>query len=242
MRYLLEISYKGTNYHGWQIQKNALTVQQEVNRALETLVLKPVSTLGSGRTDTGVHALQQFAHFDSDTIINLQKFIFQLNAILPKDIFIKSLTQVDSNFNARHDAKSRSYQYRISTTKNPFLEDVCCFYFQRNIDMDLLNLCAKIILQNTDFQSFSKYKTDVNHFECTIFDAIWHQQHELITFEISANRFLRGMVRALVGTMLEVGIGKLSITDFENIIKKKDRCAAKYAAPPQGLFLTKVQY
>lgn len=239
---MVEISYKGTNYHGWQIQKNAHTVQQEINNALEILLLQPIVSVGSGRTDTGVHAEQQFAHFDCEKIKNLEKIIFQLNAILPKDIFAKSIIQVDANFNARHDAKTRSYQYRIATTKNPFLENLCCFYFQRNIDLLALNECAKLVLQNTDFQSFSKYKTDVSHFDCTIMEAKWQLENGLLLFDITANRFLRGMVRALVGTMLEVGIGKLSVDQFQQIIAKKDRCAAKYAALPQGLFLTKVQY
>lgn len=239
---MLEISYKGTFYHGWQIQINANSVQQELNSALKKILKADIITYGSGRTDKGVHAEQQYVHFDFEIIHNIDKFIFQLNAILPKDIYAKRILVVDSNFNARHDPLYRSYEYRISLQKNPFLENLCCFYFQRNLNIEIMNQSAELLLQHSDFQSFSKYKTDVENFNCTISTAIWKYENDLLIFHITANRFLRGMVRAIVGTLLEVGIGKLNKQDFENIILKKDRCAAKYAAPPQGLFLTKVQY
>lgn len=242
MRYLLEISYKGTNYHGWQIQINAHSVQEELNNALKILLSQEISTIGSGRTDTGVHATQQFVHFDSNEITDFTQFLFRLNAILPKDIFAKKIISVADNFSARHDAVLRSYEYRISQTKNPFLENQCCYFYKRDLDIEKMNRAAKYLYQYSDFQSFSKYKTAVKDFECLISHAKWQYESELLVFHISANRFLRGMVRAIVGTMLDVGMGKIKVEEFEKIILKKDRCAAKFAAPPEGLFLTQVKY
>lgn len=242
MRYVLELSYKGTNYHGWQRQINAHTVQDELNNALRKITKTDVETIGSGRTDTGVHAAQQFVQFDHSLIENPAKFILQLNAILPFDIFIKHIYLAENEFSARFDAVERSYEYRISFTKNPFLKDLCCYYFKPKLNLDLMNEACSILLKHIDFQSFSKYKTEVNHFECTISEAKWQIESELLVFHISANRFLRGMVRAIVGTMLKVGEGNISVSEFEQIILKKDRIYAKAAAPPEGLFLTKVRY
>ncbi len=242
MRYVLELSYKGTNYHGWQIQKNAHTVQAEINNGIQTLLKQPVETIGSGRTDTGVHAEEQFLQFDFDEKFDASKFIFRLNAILPPDIFIKNIYAASDDFSVRFNAIQRSYVYKISLTKNPFLKDICCFYFKQMPDVELMNKAAKILLQHTDFQSFSKYHTAVNHFDCTITIAYWEIQNEMLTFHISANRFLRGMVRTIVGTLLEVGQKNISIEDFEQIILKRDRIFAKASVPPQGLFLSKVKY
>lgn len=242
MRYLLEIAYKGTAYHGWQIQKNAHTVQVELNNALSIYFKIKTETIGSGRTDTGVHCEQQFAHFDYSEKVIFNDFIHRINAILPKDILVRNIYHVSSEFNARFDAQSRSYQYRISKSKNPFLTHLCCFYFKTTIDVEKMNRAANILLKHTDFQSFCKYKTEVNHFECTISEAYWKEENGLLVFNITANRFLRGMVRAIVGTLLEIGIGKLPEAEFENIIMLKDRKFAKFAAPPEGLFLTKVTY
>lgn len=242
MRYLLEIAYKGTAYHGWQVQKNANTVQDELNKALFTYFKTKIDTIGSGRTDTGVHCEQQFAHFDFPEKIQINDVIYRINAMLPKDILVKNIVHVPPDFNARFDAISRSYQYRISKSKNPFLINQCCLYYRDYIDVEKMNSAAQILLQHTDFQSFSKYKTEVNHFECTIFEAIWKEENGLLIFYITANRFLRGMVRAIVGTLLEIGTGKLPVSEFEKILLLKDRKYAKFAAPPEGLFLTKVTY
>lgn len=242
MRYLLEIAYKGTNYHGWQIQNNAHTVQEELNTALFKYFKIKIATIGSGRTDTGVHCEQQFVHFDFFEKFNFGDLLYHINAILPKDIIVKNVYSVSSDFNARFDATSRSYQYRISRSKNPFLIHLCCFYFKSNINIVKMNEAAQVLLQHTDFQSFSKYKTAVNHYECIITKALWKEENGLLLFDITANRFLRGMVRAIVGTLLEIGIGKLTSKDFEQIINQKDRKYAKFAAPPEGLFLTEVSY
>jgi tRNA pseudouridine38-40 synthase len=242
MRYVLELSYKGTNYHGWQRQINAHTVQDELNAAIRKIAKSEIETIGSGRTDTGVHATQQYVQFDCEEIINPPKFILQLNAVLPFDIFIHRIYKVDNEFSTRFDAIERSYEYRISFTKNPFLKDLCCYYFKPKPNLDLMNEACSILLKHIDFQSFSKYKTEVNHFECTISEAKWQLESDLLVFHISANRFLRGMVRAIVGTMLKVGEGNISVSEFEQIILKKDRIYAKAAAPAEGLFLTKVKY
>jgi tRNA pseudouridine38-40 synthase len=240
--YILEIAYKGTNYHGWQIQKNAHTVQEELNNAIASLLSEPVDTLGSGRTDTGVHAEQQFLQFETVIKFDPEKFLFQVNSILPKDIFVKHIFYAYTYFNVRHNATKRSYEYRISRWKNPFLNDICFFYYPRNLNVGLMNKAAKTLTRHIDFQSFSKYKTAVEHFECTIFEAYWQEKNGLLIFHITANRFLRGMVRAIVGTLLEVGLGKIDIEKFEQIILAKDRKAAKHAAPPEGLFLTNIKY
>lgn len=242
MYFVLDISYKGTNYHGWQIQNNALTIQNVINSALSTLLLHGVATLGSGRTDTGVHARQQFVQFETGAIGDYAKFVFQLNAILPKDIFVKHLYTTQEGFNVRFDAVKRTYVYQISLQKNPFLIDLCCFYFQRSVDVNLLNECSKLLLEENDYQSFSKYKTNVNHFDCNIYEAYWESVDDMLYFNITANRFLRGMVRALVGTLLEVGTKKIDINKFQEIMLARDRKAAKHAVPAQGLFLSKVDY
>ncbi|MDX2189237.1 MAG: tRNA pseudouridine(38-40) synthase TruA [Bacteroidota bacterium] len=242
MKYILEISYKGTLYHGWQIQKNAHTVQAELNKAINTLLKTEIETFGSGRTDTGVHAKQQFVEFIYDDVIDSKLFLFKLNALLPKDIYVHHIYTAESNFSVRHDAIKRSYDYHISLVKNPFKQEICCFLFQKSIDVDLMNSAAKVLLNYTDFQSFCKYHSDVDHYICTIYEAYWERENDDLIFHITANRFLRGMVRAIVGTLIEIGLRKINISDFEKIILEKDRKAAKYAVPPEGLFLTKVQY
>ncbi len=241
MRYFIELAYRGTHYHGWQIQANAHTVQETLNKALQTLLKEEVSTIGSGRTDTGVHAAQQFVHVDTQKPLQAQPHIYQLNALLPPDIVIKQIWQVSDKAHARFDAVSRTYEYRISTEKNPFLADLCYLY-TKPLDIWDMNKAAALLLQYTDFESFSKVKTDVNHFHCQIVEAKWQSQGDLFIFNITANRFLRGMVRAIVGTLLEVGIGKLTIAQFEDVINAKDRKNAGRSVPPAGLFLTKVQY
>jgi tRNA pseudouridine38-40 synthase len=241
LRYFIELAYRGTNYHGWQIQANALSVQEAFNKALSTLLKEDVMTIGSGRTDTGVHALQQFVHFDTEKQVFPHPHIYQLNALLPSDIVVKEIYQVSAHAHARFDAVARSYEYRISTCKNPFLPDMYYLY-TKPLDINQMNEAALLLLQYTDFECFSLVKTDVNHFNCQIYMARWEVSNELLIFYIQANRFLRGMVRAIVGTLTEVGLGKLSIAGFEKIIQSKDRKKAGRAMPPGGLFLTQVQY
>jgi tRNA pseudouridine38-40 synthase len=239
-KYFLEISYKGTNYHGWQIQKNAHSVQQEFNNALFKLFQTKISSIGSGRTDTGVHAEQQFVQVEMEKEIN-DDHIFKLNHILPPDISINNFFRVKERSSVRYDAVSRTYEYRICRVKNPFLQDMVCFFW-KDLDIDKMNMAAKVLLKFNDFESFSKVNTSTPHFLCDMFKAEWFQKGDLLIFRIEANRFLRGMVRAIVGTLLEVGLGRLSVAEFEKIIEKKDRKAAGRAAPASGLFLIKIKY
>ncbi len=240
-RYFLEVAYNGTNYHGWQMQANAHTVQAELNRALETLLRQPVETLGSGRTDTGVHATQQFVHLDCESDLTAGSFLHSLNALLPPDVVANSIFAVSQTAHARFDAISRSYEYRICHEKNPFLPKMC-YRYRVHPDVIAMNAAARLLLQYEDFECFSKVKTDVNTFHCTITRAEWVYEGRLLVFHISANRFLRGMVRAIVGTLLEVGEGKMTVAQFEQIILSKDRKKAGRAVPPEGLFLTRVEY
>lgn len=244
MRYLIELSYKGTEFHGWQTQPNAMSVQQSIEDALSTLFRQKIQIVGSSRTDTGVHCNQQFAHLDLETLMevtNLEKITFQLNAILPKSIAIKRIFNVSTDFHARFDAKYRIYQYRIMKQKNPFWSDLSYFY-KPTLDLELMNQAGEIMLEYIDYQCFSKVHTDVYTFNCKIEYAYWEQQDGFLLFNIKADRFLRGMVRAIVGTMLDVGLGKTSLDDFEKIILSKNRNNAGRAVPPEGLTLMKVGY
>lgn len=242
MRYFIELAYKGTPFCGWQIQPNAITVQEEIEKALSLLLRKPVGITGSSRTDTGVHALQQFAHFDlEDAIPHIPKLIYNLNGILRREIVIKNIYPVSNEAHSRFDAIYRRYQYRITQTKNPFFYEVSLLH-RMNFDIEKMNEAAQQLLKYIDFQCFSKVKTDVATFNCKIEFAYWEQQNEFLLFNIKADRFLRGMVRAIVGTLLEVGAGKLSITDFEQIILSKDRNKAGKAVAAHGLTLMEVGY
>lgn len=240
MRYFLEISYKGTRYHGWQIQPNALTVQEVLNKALSTLLGEPVDTLGSGRTDTGVHASVQVVHFNTEREIK-DSFLLSINALLPKDVSVQWIRAVNDDAHARFDATQRSYIYKIALQKNPFDQELVWFY-RGQPDVELMNRAAALLLKHTDFECFSKVHTEVNNFNCTITKAYWEQNGSSLHFHITANRFLRGMVRAIVGTLIEVGKGKCSIEDFEKILLSKDRNKAGMAAPPEGLYLCEVSY
>lgn len=240
-RYFLELGYKGTGYHGWQIQGNALTVQEIVEDAISVLLRDSTSILGSGRTDTGVHASQQFVHFDADEITERDTFIKKLNGVLPKDIAAFELRPVTPGAHARFSAKWRSYEYRISIQKNPFEEDLSWFCYYK-LDVSRMNEAAELLLHYLDFECFSRVKTEVNHFECKIKEAYWEQIGQHLIFHITANRFLRGMVRAIVGTLVLVGRGKLDLEEFRAIILSKKRIRAGSSAPAQGLFLTKVVY
>jgi tRNA pseudouridine38-40 synthase len=240
LRYFIDIAYKGTAYHGWQIQPNANTVQAEVNKALSILLKQHTETLGSGRTDTGVHALSQFVHFDSDLELN-NRLIRSINAILPKDIVVKSLHLMTPEAHARFDAVSRAYIYKISTTKNPFQENQAWLY-THPLNLDAMNEAALLLLHHTDFQCFSKVHTEVLNFNCTITKARWYQEGEMIYFEITANRFLRGMVRAIVGTMVEVGRGLKTVADFQKVLDSQERSKAGMSASPDGLYLCDIRY
>jgi len=241
-RYFLELAYNGTNYSGWQIQPNAMTVQEQINNVLTKLNHTiPINIVGCGRTDSGVHASQFFAHFDFKTIEDLQTFKFKMNNMLPKDIVIHQIIEVKRDAHARFDATQRTYHYHIITSKNPFLVDTTLLFTQP-LDIEKMNQASKALLNYTDFECFSKVKTDVTNFNCIIAKAEWIKTENGYTFIISANRFLRNMVRAIVGTMLEIGAGEKSIEDLHQIIKSKNRSKAGKSVLPNGLFLAKVKY
>tara|TARA_R110001632_G_scaffold6324_1_gene25718 strand:- start:57704 stop:58429 length:726 start_codon:yes stop_codon:yes gene_type:complete len=241
LRYFIELSYKGTNYHGWQIQPDATSVQEEINKAISTILQEEIQVVGAGRTDAGVHASQMFAHFD--TLSNLSdEYIYKFNSILPNEIVIHSLKNVLDDKHARFDAINRSYEYRIYLGRNPFLLDTTWQFHQKELNLEKMNEAASILLEYEDFESFSKVKTDVKTFNCKITKAVWKQEGENLIFYITANRFLRNMVRAIVGTLIEVGLGKKSIQDFRQIIESKKRSEAGLSVPAQGLFLTKIKY
>ena len=240
MRYLIEFSYLGTAYHGWQIQPDAISVQEKLNKALSTIYQQEIEVVGAGRTDTGVHASQMFAHFDVDQLKD--ELVFKLNSILPNDIAIKAITEVDAEKHARFDAVSRSYEYRIWLGRNPFLLDFSWQIHSQKPNVSLMNEAAKLLLTYKDFQCFSKVKTDVYTYNCDVTEAFWKQENEALTFYISANRFLRNMVRAIVGTLLDVGLGRISVDDFKVIIESKNRSNAGLSVPAKGLFLTNITY
>ena len=240
-RYFIELSYKGTNYHGWQIQKNATGVQQLLNKALSLKTGRDIETVGSGRTDKGVHALQQFAHFDIDKKIIGEQLTFQLNRLLPNDIVVKNICEVSPEAHARFEATARSYLYKINQVKDPFLINTS-YYRRGDLDIKLMNQAAGLLTGTQDFESFSKVKTDVNHFLCTISKSEWTQKGDKIYYSVTADRFLRGMVRTLVGTMLDIGTGKIDLAELKDIIGSLDRKRAGRAVPAHGLYLTEVKY
>lgn len=241
MRYFLEIAYDGTDYHGWQSQPNARTVQQVLTKSMETILRQPIETVGSGRTDTGVHASQQFVHFEVNSLLPEPEFCRRLNRLLPSDISAKALYPVGPAAHARFDAVHRTYEYRITLEKNPFLPRYA-HYLSRPVDIDQLNAAAALLLQFEDFTTFSKVKGDTLHYRCQMHQAFWRQQGPDLFFTIRANRFLRGMVRLVVGTLLDVGTGKISVEAFRAILASEDRRQASGAAPAPGLFLSQVSY
>lgn len=241
MRYFLELGYKGTNYHGWQRQPNGLSVQEVVETALSTVLRQPISITGSGRTDAGVHARQQFAHFVMDTPLP-EHLVRSVNKLIPPDIALYACFPVRDDDHARFSATHRYYQYHISPQKDPFREALT-YVFTLQLDVQPMNEGAGILLKHTDFESFSKVKTDVKTFNCRIDRAVWEQRpNGDLVFHIQADRFLHGMVRAIVGTLLLVGQERLSIPEFEQIILARNRQRAGPAAPAAGLFLTEVGY
>jgi tRNA pseudouridine38-40 synthase len=241
MRYFFEIAYNGTHYHGWQNQANAIGVQQVVENALSKLLHEEIEIVGSGRTDAGVHCRQQFFHADIDTEFDSGSFLVRVNSFLPKDIAICKIRRAIPSAHARYNAIDRSYVYKITQVKDPFLNGYA-YYFFKPVDILLMNQACALLVGIHDFESFCKVKTDVNNFKCEIKKAMWIKKNDLLFFEITANRFLRGMVRAIVGTMLELGSGKISLSDFNQIIESKDRKKAGMNVPPDGLYLNKVTY
>lgn len=241
MRFLFEISYLGTAYSGWQSQLNATGIQEIVEKCLSTVLRQKLTIVGSGRTDTGVHCAQQFFHVDIDKSIDREKLIMQMNSFLPDDIAIRTISQIKPDASARYDAVERSYEYIITRRKDPLRKGLAFHYF-KEIDIKTMNKAAALLVGTHDFEAFSKVKTDVNHFICTIKEAEWNQKGDLLVFNITANRFLRGMVRAVVGTLLDTGTGKITIKTLQDILKSKDRKKAGMNVPAEGLYLTKVKY
>ena len=241
MRYFIQLSYNGSSYHGWQIQPNAVTVQETIQDALSKLLNTNISITGAGRTDTGVHAFQMFAHFDVDETLDTENLTFKLNSFLPKDIAIQSIFQVNADAHSRFHAIKRSYDYKISLKKNVFLFDYT-HYVHQKLDVDKMNEAANILLEYTNFQCFSKSNTDVKTYNCKIEQAQWKQEGNLLIFTISADRFLRNMVRAIVGTLLNIGLSKIAVSDMHKILASKDRSEAGFSVPSKGLYLTEVLY
>jgi tRNA pseudouridine38-40 synthase len=241
MRFFITFSYNGTNYHGWQKQPNAVSVQETLENALSTILNNKINLIGAGRTDTGVHAKQMFAHFDYENKINKDNIIHKTNSLLPKDIVVIDIIEVHDTAHARFNAKKRTYQYHINPNKNAFTIDQS-WYFHQKLDVDLMNQAAALLLNHTNFQSFSKVNTDVNTFDCKIYEAFWIIENHQLIFTITADRFLRNMVRAIVGTIVLIGLGKITLKDFEQIIINKNRSEAGFSVPACGLFLTKIEY
>jgi len=240
MRYFLEVSYKGTSYSGFQSQKNANTIQAEVEKAFKILLKEEIQLTGSSRTDTGVHALQNYFHFDTKSELSSQ-LLYNLNALLPGDIAVRNLYKVRDEAHCRFDAITREYKYYVYQKKNPFLEGKA-YYYPYTLDVELMQKAATIIKAYSDFTSFSKRNTQVKSFTCDIQESHWIIEGECFIYQVKANRFLRGMVRALVATMLKVGRNKTNPDNFRTIIESKDCTLADFSAPPEGLFLVQVAF
>ena len=242
MRYLLELSFNGTNYNGWQIQPNSITVQEVIEKALNVVLNQKIDVVGAGRTDAGVHATYFCLHFDSFNSIDDKKdFIFKLNSFLKSDICVINLQMVGDDFHARFDALTRTYNYKLTTRKNPFLKDQA-YYLRRDLDFEKMNLAALKLFNYTNFKCFSKSNTDVKTYNCSIKKAVWVYHDNCWIFEISANRFLRNMVRAIVGTLIEIGEGKYEICHLDTVIKSQNRELAGYSVPAHGLYLVNILY
>ena len=238
MRFFIEFSYKGDNYHGWQVQPNANTVQEEINKALSLILNDKIEVTGAGRTDAGVHAKQMFAHFDFDS--HNQDLIFKLNNFLPNDIVIHDILQVKDNANCRFDALSRTYEYHIIQKKNPF--NNMAYLIKKKLDIEAMNQSCKYILGKQDFTSFSKVKTQTFTNDCNVMFAKWRVLDNQLIFTIKADRFLRNMVRAVVGTLIDIGVGKIAVDDMRKVIDAKDRSVSGVSVPAHALFLSSVQY
>ncbi len=241
-RYFFEISYKGTNFFGWQIQPNQISVQENIEKALSNLNKGlPVKIVGCGRTDTGVHSSQYFFHCDLDIELSVSNIIFKVNAMVSKDISIKNVFKVNNKAHARFDAISRTYHYFIHNDKDAFIHETS-WYNHKEYDLDLMNEACTLLLNHSNFECFSKVKTEVNNFNCNISKALWLKTDKGLVFTVTANRFLRNMVRAIVGTLLDVGLEKISISEFKKILDSNNRSEAGQSVPACGLFLGNIEY
>ena len=240
MRYFIDISYDGSNYHGWQIQPNADTVQHQINLAFSTILNEEINVLGAGRTDTGVHAKKMIAHFDTNQTIDFEKFKYRINGFLKNDISLNDIYKVKDDAHARFSAISRTYEYRISRTKNPF--SVNSYFLLRDLDFQSMKKACKFLHGSHDYTSFAKLHSENYTNNCEVYIANWKEDENLLIFNIKANRFLRNMVRAIVGTLIEIGEGKISFSDIETILMSKDRANAGYSVPANGLSLIDIEY
>ena len=239
-RYFLEVSYLGTRYAGFQVQKNANSIQSEVEKALGILFRRTLSLTGSSRTDAGVHALQNYFHFDIELNVNVD-MVYNMNALLPGDISVTGLKLVAPDHHCRFDAIARRYTYHIYRFKNPFLEDRA-YYYPYTLDLNMLQEAAKVLFSYRDYKAFSKRRTQVHTHDCNILESEWSLQERQVIYNIQGNRFLRGMVRGLVGTMLHVGRGKMTLQEFKRVIEQKNSSLVDFSVPAKGLFLTEVIY
>ena len=242
-RYFIFISYKGTSYHGWQMQPNSVTVQQILEESLSVVLNEKISTIGAGRTDTGVHATFFCAHFESISpdLMESWNLVFRLNQYLPSDISVNSIKKVVPDANARYSAVSRTYKYYISKVKDPFFDN-SSWYLHGKIDIPAMNEACKMLYNHSDFTSFSRLHSGTKSNICKIYNTGWEESDNRLIFTIKADRFLRNMVRAIVGTMVDIGFGKLNLREFEEIILTRDRCKAGKSAPAKGLFLVDIEY
>jgi tRNA pseudouridine38-40 synthase len=244
----MELGYNGQAYHGWQTQPGDTTVQETVEKGLSTLLRKNIQVVGCGRTDAGVHASQYFLHFDTDkglgseNVMDESELVFKLNSILPDDIAVYRVFAVKESAHARFDALSRSYEYKIYEGKSPFLKGLVWQKRVLNLDVERMNEAASMLLDYSDFKSFSRSKTDVKTYICRVDEAMWQLEDDLLVFHISADRFLRNMVRAIVGTLIEIGQGKREIQDMKRVIESRDRTQAGPSVKAEGLYLSRVKY
>ena len=241
MRYFIKFAYNGTLYHGWQSQPNAVTVQETLEKALSLLFKKHIELVGAGRTDTGVHAKEMYAHFDFNEQLETDFWIPKLNSYLPKDIVIFEIIPVTAEAHARFDATSRTYEYYIHSFKDAFLTDLSWYHYYP-LDLERMNEAASTLLEYTDFECFSKTNTDVFTYNCKITEAFWQKKGNQLIFTITADRFLRNMVRAIVGTLINIGQGKIEVAQLQKIIESKKRSEAGFSAPAHGLYLTQIKY
>ena len=242
MRYFLTLAYNGTTFHGWQRQPNASSVQQELEEALSTLLREPIAIVGAGRTDTGVHAKQMTAHFEADLSEEIEENLpYLLNRFLKENIVIHRIDKVNPDAHARFDATARTYEYHLGFQKNPFKQQLY-YYFHQPLSLEKMNEAAQILLEYEDFEAFAKTHSDVKTFLCNITKARWESNADGAIFTITANRFLRKMVRAIVGTLIEVGTGKIAVEDLHKIIQSKNRGEAGFSVPASGLYLTEIKY
>jgi len=241
LRYFIKLAYNGTHYHGWQSQPNAITVQESLEKALSLLFKTSIQLVGAGRTDSGVHATEMFAHFDFPDLLDSDFWVPKLNSYLPKDIVIYNILSVEADAHARFDATSRTYEYYINSFKDVFLNDQS-WYHHHPLDLEKMNEAAAYLLNYSDFECFSKTNTDVFTYNCKISEAFWQKKDNQLLFAITADRFLRNMVRAIVGTLVNIGQGKMEVTQMKTIIESKNRSEAGFSAPAHGLYLTRIKY